>query len=102
MSDARTSVAGRLGGEQPASLLPAITQRTHNSEDTAIVAAVVDLAHALSLSVTAEGVESADQLVNLRARGCDTAQGFVFARPEPPEVIEHLLWPASAPLAQAR
>lgn len=73
----------------------------HSPEDTAIVAAVVDLAHALSLSVTAEGVESTDQLVNLRARGCDTAQGFLFARPEPPEVIEHLLWPASAPLAQA-
>ncbi|HEV2770164.1 MAG TPA: EAL domain-containing protein [Solirubrobacteraceae bacterium] len=74
----------------------------HSSEDAAIVAAVVDLAHALSLSVTAEGVESTDQLVNLRARGCDTAQGFLFARPEPPEVIERLLRPASAPLAQAR
>lgn len=74
----------------------------HSSEDTAIVAAVVELGHALSLSVTAEGVESADQLVNLRARGCDSAQGFLFARPEPPEVVEQLLWQRLAPPPLAR
>ena len=63
----------------------------HNTQDVAIVGAVVDLAHALSLSVAAEGVETAEQLGNLEARGCDTAQGFYFARPQPPEVIESLL-----------
>ncbi|HEV2723842.1 MAG TPA: EAL domain-containing protein [Thermoleophilaceae bacterium] len=75
----------------------------HSSEDSAIVTAVVELGHALSLSVTAEGVESADQLVNLRARGCDSAQGFLFARPEPPEVVEQLLGQrlAPTPLVQA-
>ena len=67
----------------------------HNTQDVAIVAAVVDLAHALSLSVAAEGVETAAQLGKLQARGCDTAQGFYFARPQPPDVVEGVL---AAPL----
>jgi diguanylate cyclase len=61
-----------------------------NEEDVAIVNAVIELGHALKLSVTAEGVETADQLGNLRSAGCDTAQGFLFFRPEPPEVVEQL------------
>ena len=53
----------------------------------AIVAAVVEMAHALGLSATAEGVESLDQVRALRELGCDSGQGFWFARPQPPDVF---------------
>ncbi|HUA43608.1 MAG TPA: EAL domain-containing protein [Solirubrobacteraceae bacterium] len=66
-----------------------------NEEDVAIVNAVIELGHALKLSVTAEGVETTDQLGNLQSAGCDTAQGFLFFRPEPPEELEKLFAPAS-------
>ncbi len=46
-----------------------------------VVRRVVDLAHDLGMCVVAEGVEHVDQLIPLRAMGCDEVQGFVFARP---------------------
>jgi EAL domain-containing protein (putative c-di-GMP-specific phosphodiesterase class I) len=49
-------------------------------EDTAIVAAVVELAHALGLLAVAEGVETVAQLDRLRALGCDYGQGWYFGR----------------------
>ena len=49
--------------------------------DTAIVRSVIELAHALSLQVVAEGVERPDQLAALRSLGCDLAQGYLFAPP---------------------
>jgi diguanylate cyclase (GGDEF)-like protein len=61
-----------------------------SSEDTAIVTAVIALGHTLKLSVTAEGVETQAQLGKLQAAGCDTAQGFLFYRPEPPEQVARL------------
>jgi diguanylate cyclase len=67
-----------------------------SEEDVAIVNAVIELGHALKLSVTAEGVETTDQFDNLRAAGCDTAQGFLFFRPEPPEEVAKLFAGAQA------
>jgi diguanylate cyclase (GGDEF)-like protein/PAS domain S-box-containing protein len=60
-------------------------------EDTAIVMAVLGMAHSLGLSVVAEGVETEEQLRALRDLGCTTAQGFLFARPEPPESVSRFL-----------
>jgi len=53
----------------------------HDPNDTAIVQAVVTLARALGLKVTAEGIESAAQLAQLRKLGCHLGQGYYFARP---------------------
>jgi diguanylate cyclase (GGDEF)-like protein/PAS domain S-box-containing protein len=52
-------------------------------EDSAIVAAVVSMAHALGMVAVAEGVETAEQLAELRALGCEIGQGYYFGRPLP-------------------
>jgi diguanylate cyclase (GGDEF)-like protein len=56
-----------------------------------ITAAVVGLGRALNLEVLAEGVETEVQLAHLRELGCDTAQGYLFARPMPAAEINDLL-----------
>jgi diguanylate cyclase (GGDEF)-like protein/PAS domain S-box-containing protein len=61
------------------------------SEDSAIVAAVVSLGHALGLSVVAEGVETERQLAELRALRCDRAQGFWFAPPQSADVFASVI-----------
>ncbi|MFC5724342.1 putative bifunctional diguanylate cyclase/phosphodiesterase [Streptomyces gamaensis] len=53
--------------------------------DVKIVEGIVSLAHTLDLSVTVEGVETGTQAEHLRMLGCDTAQGWYYARPGPPE-----------------
>ena len=60
-------------------------------EDTAIVAAVIAMAHALDVAVVAEGVETAAQLERLRQLGSDQAQGYLFAKPQPSAAIDALL-----------
>jgi EAL domain-containing protein (putative c-di-GMP-specific phosphodiesterase class I) len=55
-----------------------------DSNEETLVAAIIALAHNLRLRAVAEGVECPEQLDFLSARGCDEAQGFLFARPAPP------------------
>jgi diguanylate cyclase (GGDEF)-like protein len=66
----------------------------------AIVAAIVDLAHALDLEVVVEGVEEEATLEVLDRIGCESAQGYHFCRPRP--ATEVLGWIASSELAAAR
>jgi EAL domain-containing protein (putative c-di-GMP-specific phosphodiesterase class I) len=42
---------------------------------------VIEAAHSLGLRVTAEGIERPEQVVRLRELGCDSAQGYLIARP---------------------
>jgi len=48
---------------------------------SAIVRAITDLANALNIETTAEGVEETEQLMELRLHGCSSVQGFLFAEP---------------------
>jgi diguanylate cyclase (GGDEF)-like protein len=65
--------------------------QTGDAEDRAIVAAVVSLAHTLGMKAIAEGVETGEQLRELRALGCDMAQGFLIAKPLTPHALDELL-----------
>ncbi len=71
-----------------------------NVEDGAIVRAVITVAKSLNLSVTAEGIETAEQLDHLRALGCDHGQGYFFAKPMPSDRVPSL-FRAPSPLGAA-
>ena len=62
-----------------------------DATDAALVRAIVTLGHGLGKRVVAEGVETEAQLAFLRALGCDAAQGFLLARPQPAEELADLL-----------
>ena len=56
-------------------------------QDTAIIASVIDLAHAFNISVVAEGVETSAQAELLTEMGCDLGQGYFWSRPIPADEI---------------
>jgi diguanylate cyclase (GGDEF)-like protein len=65
-------------------------------EESALARASLQLGGTFGLDVVAEGIETREQLAALRRLGCRFGQGFLLARPEPPERLETLL--ASRPL----
>ena len=70
--------------------------------DAAIVQSVIDLAHAVGLTVVAEGLETPAQLDCLRRLGCDQAQGYLFSRPRPTRDLDSVLttsYPLLGPVA---
>jgi diguanylate cyclase (GGDEF)-like protein len=64
---------------------------SHDPDQAPVIGAIVELAHALGLSVLAEGVETEAQADHLRRLGCDGAQGFLFGRPVPEDEAEKLI-----------
>jgi diguanylate cyclase (GGDEF)-like protein/PAS domain S-box-containing protein len=68
-----------------------------DEHDAAIVAAIVQMARTLGLTVVAEGVERPEQLERLRELGCDRAQGRLIAGPMPAAAIEALMASTPAP-----
>ncbi|WP_225849646.1 bifunctional diguanylate cyclase/phosphodiesterase [Streptomyces sp. HPF1205] len=67
-----------------------LRQNPPDPVDSKIVEGVVSLAHGLGLTVTVEGVETRTQAEHLRDLGCDTGQGWYYARPGPPESLHKL------------
>ena len=82
------SCRGRRGPAGPAQATPAgpagrqarPARARRTRADEPIISALVSLAHTLGLTVTVEGVENGEQATRLAALGCDTAQGWYFAR----------------------
>jgi EAL domain-containing protein (putative c-di-GMP-specific phosphodiesterase class I) len=71
-----------------------IHELERDEREEAVTAAIIELAHALGLTVIAEGVETPQQLHILEDLGCDRAQGFLFAPPGAPDTL-HRLPPAT-------
>jgi diguanylate cyclase (GGDEF)-like protein len=68
-----------------------IHELPHNPSDVAIVRSTTELAHTLSATVVAEGVETDEQWESAAAQGCDIAQGHLIARPLPASTLTNLL-----------
>jgi EAL domain-containing protein (putative c-di-GMP-specific phosphodiesterase class I) len=62
-----------------------------NRNDSAIVTAIMAMARSLQIEVTAEGVETHQQLQYLREQGCLEAQGYLFSHPPPATEIEQFM-----------
>jgi diguanylate cyclase (GGDEF)-like protein/PAS domain S-box-containing protein len=81
--------------EMPADILKIdrsfVAGMSANSPDSALVAAAIAMGRALEMEVVAEGIETSEQVADLRELGCPLGQGFLFARPLPPEEIDTLL-----------
>ncbi|MDD2832930.1 MAG: EAL domain-containing protein [Methylotenera sp.] len=63
----------------------------NNTEDAAIVVAIIGMAKGLGFKTIAEGVETQDQLTFLQENECDEIQGYFFSKPLPAEAIQSLL-----------
>ncbi|MEO5657477.1 MAG: bifunctional diguanylate cyclase/phosphodiesterase [Nitrospiria bacterium] len=69
-----------------------------DSDQTAIVLAMISLAHTLRLRVVAEGVETTGQAAFLREHGCDEGQGYLFSKPLAADLLVPLLRARALPI----
>ena len=68
-----------------------ILELLKTKEANAVVKAIADLAAALNMETTAEGVEEAEQVEALRAHGCTNVQGYLFSKPVPASEVLALI-----------
>ncbi|MBD2563256.1 MULTISPECIES: putative bifunctional diguanylate cyclase/phosphodiesterase [Nostoc] len=66
-----------------------------NADSAAVTDAIIALAKSLRLNITAEGIETQEQLDYVQMRGCDEGQGFYFSRPVPADIIAPMLQKSS-------
>ena len=70
-----------------------VQNMAQNNENAEIVRTIITLAKTLQMDVTAEGIETVDQLEMLRALGCECGQGYLFAKPMEADAAFQLLTP---------
>jgi diguanylate cyclase (GGDEF)-like protein len=68
-----------------------VAEMTTRADCAAIVVAVAGLGRSLGVDITAEGIETRDQLLMLRAAGCTEGQGYLISRPKPAAAIVEML-----------
>jgi len=68
-----------------------VSRMSFDNENSEIVRTIMTLAHNLGMKVTAEGVETAEQLALLKALKCDYGQGYFFCKPVDSETAETLI-----------
>ena len=68
-----------------------VAELDEKHSDDAIILAIIAMAHSLSLTVVAEGVEHESQMAFLKANGCDEVQGYLISRPIPADEFSMLL-----------
>ena len=79
-----------------------VSQLGQNLRTEGVVRAMIAMARTLSLHVTSEGIETDEQLLILRRFGCDSAQGYLFAKPLDPAEIDDMLGAESQAAALPR
>jgi len=71
-------------------------QRLHQEKSNlALLTAIVQIAKTMEMNLIAEGIETSEQLIQLKLLGCQFGQGYLFSRPIPPEEIANLLFAKS-------
>ena len=68
-----------------------VTEMLSNSENNKLVEAIISFGHALGLTTTAEGIESAEVRDRLKELGCNTGQGFYYNEPQPYAEVQRFL-----------
>ena len=68
-----------------------VSRMATDDESSEIVGTIIQLAHSLGIEVTAEGVETADQLSRLRGLACEYGQGYFFSAAVDSERAKQLL-----------